>query len=98
MKNKNINIIRKKLDKIDIKLLKVIKERTLLVDQVLNLKESKKEVIDQKRINFILKRIKSYSKKLKVDLEVLSDRGSFSWRFVTPRDGSWRLVTARDGS
>ena len=63
MKNKNINIIRKKLDKIDIKLLKVIKERTLLVDQVLNLKESKKEVIDQKRINFILKRIKSYSKK-----------------------------------
>ena len=67
MKNKNINIIRKKLDKIDIKLLKVIKERTLLVDQVLNLKESKKEVIDQKRINFILKRIKSYSKKLKVD-------------------------------
>ena len=58
MKNKNINIIRKKLDKIDIKLLKVIKERTFLVDQVLNLKESKKEVIDQKRINFILKRIK----------------------------------------
>ena len=67
MKNININKIRIKLDKIDIKLLKTIKERTLLVDKILNLKKSKKEIIDQKRINFILKRIKKFSTKINID-------------------------------
>lgn len=67
MKNININKIRVKLDKIDIKLLKTIKERTLLVDKILNLKKSKKEIIDQKRINFILKRIKKFSTKINID-------------------------------
>ena len=67
MKNININKIRKKLDKVDIKLLKVIKERSLLVDQILKLKKNKNEVIDQERIKFILKRIRTNSKKIKVD-------------------------------
>ena len=67
MKNININIIREKLDKVDVKLLKVIKERSLLVDKILKLKKNKKEVVDQKRINFILKRVRKNSKKIKVD-------------------------------
>ena len=66
-KKKNISKIRKKLDKIDITLLKTIKKRSLLVDQILKHKKKKKEIIDQKRINFILKRIKEYSKKIKLD-------------------------------
>ena len=70
MNNKNINKIRKKLDKVDINLIKLIKERSLLVDQVLKLKKDKKEIIDKKRINFILKKIKSYSKKIKVDPKI----------------------------
>ena len=65
--NIKINKIRNKLDKVDFKLLKLIKKRSLLVDQILKLKKSKKEVIDKKRINFILKRIKKYSKKIKLD-------------------------------
>jgi len=65
--NVKINKIRNKLDKVDFKLLKLIKKRSLLVDQILKLKKSKKEVIDKKRINFILKRIKKYSKKIKLD-------------------------------
>ena len=67
MNNININKIRKKLDKVDTKLLKVIKERFLLVNQILKFKKKRKDVIDQERINFILKRIKKYSKKFKVD-------------------------------
>ncbi|MBL6857431.1 MAG: chorismate mutase [Pelagibacteraceae bacterium] len=67
MEKKNISKIRKKLDKIDIRLLKTIKKRSLLVDQILKHKKKKKEIIDQKRINFILKRIKEYSKKIKLD-------------------------------
>ena len=70
MKNINIDKIRKKLDKVDIKLLKLIKKRSLLVDQVLSFKKSKKEVIDQKRIKFILKRIRKLSKKIKIDPKI----------------------------
>ena len=67
MKNVKIHNIRGKLDKVDVKLLALIKKRSLLVDQVLSFKKSKKEVIDQKRINFILKRIKKLSIKYNVD-------------------------------
>jgi|TARA_B110000971_G_scaffold214809_1_gene247386 chorismate mutase len=59
--------IRKKLDIIDNKLLQVIKKRTDLVNQVIKLKKSKKEIVDKKRIAFILKKIKNKSIKLKID-------------------------------
>ena len=67
MKNIDIKKIRKKLDKVDIKLLQIIKKRSILVDRVLRLKKSKKEIIDKKRISFILKRIKKKSIKAKID-------------------------------
>ena len=70
MKNINIIKIRKKLDKVDIKILRVIKERSILVDQVVKLKKNKNEVIDKKRINFILKKIKKYSIKKKIDTKI----------------------------
>ena len=73
MKNININKIRKKLDKIDLSLLNLIKERSLLVDQILKFKKNKTEVVDQKRINFILKRIKTYSKKIKIDPKITTN-------------------------
>ncbi len=63
----NIQIIRKKLDKIDVKLLRLIKERSNLVDNVIKLKKTKKEIVDKKRINFILKKIKKDSIKAKID-------------------------------
>ena len=59
--------IRKKLDIIDNKLLQVIKKRTDLVNQVIKLKKSKKEIVDKKRITFILEKIKNKSIKLKID-------------------------------
>lgn len=67
MKNININRIRKKLDIIDIKLLNIIKERSKLVDQILRFKKSKKEIVDNQRISFILRRIRKYSLKVKID-------------------------------
>mgnify|MGYP001405951760 CR=1 FL=1 len=70
MINKNITKIRKKLDKIDVKLLRIIKQRSILVDQILKFKKNKKEVIDKKRIDFILKRIKRYSIREKVDPKI----------------------------
>ena len=62
---KKLNSIRVKLDKLDNKLLSLIKYRTSLVKEVLKLKKFKNEIVDQKRINFILNKIKAKSVKLK---------------------------------
>ena len=67
---KKLEIIRAKLDKLDNKLLSLIKYRTNLVKEVLKLKEFKKEIVDKKRINLILKKINSKSKKLKIDPKI----------------------------
>ena len=67
---KKLEIIRSKLDKLDNKLLSLIKYRTNLVKEVLKLKEFKKEIVDKRRINFILKKIQSKSKKLKIDPKI----------------------------
>ena len=67
---KKLNIIRSKLDKLDNKLLSLIKYRTNLVKEVLKLKEFKKEIVDINRINFILKKIHAKSKKLNIDPKI----------------------------
>jgi len=70
MKNKNILLIRKKLDKLDNNLLNIIKKRTRLVDQVIKNKKFKKDIVDRKRIKIILKNIKIKSKKRNLDTKV----------------------------
>jgi len=67
---KKLDIIRVKLDKLDNKLLSLIKYRTKLVEEVLKLKEFKKEIVDKKRINFILKKIKEKSLKKGIDPKI----------------------------
>ena len=67
---KKLIIIRKSLDKLDSNLLQVIKTRSKLVNEVLTLKEFKSEIVDKKRINFILKKINAKSKKLRIDPKI----------------------------
>jgi chorismate mutase len=67
---KKLSIIRIKLDKLDNELLKLIKKRSNLVNEVLKVKIHKKEIIDQKRINFILKKIKKKSIQLNIDPKI----------------------------
>ena len=67
---KKLNLIRIKLDKLDNNLLSLIKFRTNLVNEVLKLKVLKKEIVDKKRINFILKKIKLKSLKLNIDPKI----------------------------
>ena len=67
---KKLDLIRVKLDKLDNKLLSLIKFRTKLVEEVLKLKEFKKEIVDKKRINFILKKIKTKSIKQRIDPKI----------------------------
>ena len=67
---KKLNKIRNQLDKRDNSLIKIIKKRTILVKKVLALKENKSEIVDNERINKILKRIKSKSIKNKIDTKI----------------------------
>ena len=67
---KKLDLIRIKLDRLDTELLKLIKKRSNLVNEVLKVKIYKKEIIDQKRINFILKKIKKKSNLLKIDPKI----------------------------
>ena len=69
-KYKKLLKLRKRLDKLDNTLIKLIKKRTSLVDRVLDLKEYKKEIVDNKRIKIILRDVKKKSIRNKIDPKV----------------------------
>ena len=70
LKKQKLSKIRKELDNLDNILIKIIKKRTNLVKRVLALKEKKNQIVDQKRINLILKNIKKKSIKNKIDPKI----------------------------
>ena len=70
LNKKKLNVVRKKLDKLDVKLLELIKLRTSLVNEVIKLKQFKKDIVDKKRIKKILLNIKRKSKKKKIDPKI----------------------------
>ncbi len=70
IKRNKLSKIRIELDKLDDNLIEIIKKRTYLVKQVLELKDNKNQIIDQKRINLILKNIKRKSIKNKIDPKI----------------------------
>ena len=67
---KKLTQIRVKLDKLDNQLLSLIKIRTSHVNSVIKLKQHKKEIVDKKRIDVILRKIKQKSKKLNIDTQI----------------------------
>ena len=67
---KKLNILRKKLDKLDNKLIDIIKIRTNLVNEVVKLKEYKNEIVDKKIISLILKKIKKKAISKKIDPKI----------------------------
>ena len=70
LKKKKLSKIRIQLDKLDDILIKIIKKRTNLVKKVLALKDKKNQIVDQKRINIILKNIRKKSIKEKIDPKI----------------------------
>tara|TARA_Y100001936_G_scaffold240203_1_gene274318 strand:+ start:21 stop:311 length:291 start_codon:yes stop_codon:yes gene_type:complete len=67
---KKLNVLRRKLDKLDNKLIDIIKVRTNLVKEVVKLKEYKNEIVDKKRISIILKKIKKKSISKNIDPKI----------------------------
>tara|TARA_B100001057_G_scaffold494088_1_gene589931 strand:- start:2049 stop:2339 length:291 start_codon:yes stop_codon:yes gene_type:complete len=70
LKRKKLSKIRFELDKLDNALIKIIKKRTNLVKKVLELKEYKKQIVDQKRIKTILKNVKKKSLNNNIDPKI----------------------------
>ena len=69
-KKKKLNLLRKKLDLLDNKLIKLIKIRTNIVKDVLKLKTYKNEIVDKKRISIILRNIKKKSIENNIDPKI----------------------------
>ena len=67
---KKLIVLRKKLDLLDNQLIKILKKRFNIVQNVVKLKEKKSEIIDRKRIDVILGNIKKKSKKNKIDSKI----------------------------
>ena len=69
-KQKELNKLRNKLDKLDDSFIKLIKKRTDLVKKVLKLKNYKNQIVDKKRIKIILSKVKRKSIKNKIDPKI----------------------------
>ena len=70
MKNLKLKLIRQKIDKLDDKLLNLIKIRTNLVNGVLKQKRYKNQIIDKARIKEVLTLIKKKSISRKIDPKI----------------------------
>ena len=83
MNRKKLNIARKKIDSLDSKIFDLIKKRTNVVKQMLSFKKYKNEIIDHKRINEILKKIKNKSLQNKIDYKITARIWkSIIWSYV----------------
>tara|TARA_B100001564_G_scaffold278126_1_gene240117 strand:- start:1028 stop:1318 length:291 start_codon:yes stop_codon:yes gene_type:complete len=72
VKKKKLIKLRKQLDILDDAFIKLIKKRTILVDQVLKLKDFKNQIVDKKRIKIILNKIKIKSIRQDIDPKITS--------------------------
>jgi chorismate mutase len=83
MNKKKLNIERKRIDSIDKKIFNLIKKRTIIVNHMIQLKTSRKQIVDHKRINEILKNIRKKSLLNKIDPKITNKIWkSIIWSYV----------------
>ena len=70
MNRKRLEKARKKIDSIDRKIFYLIKKRTKIVQKMILIKKYKNQIVDRKRINSILRKIKKKSKDNKIDSKI----------------------------
>ena len=68
-----MKVVRNKIDIIDNKLLPLMIKRSQLVEKALNLKAKRSEIVDQKRIREITKKISQKTRQLGGNPKLLSD-------------------------
>ena len=72
MNKKKLIIARNKIDQLDNSIFNLIKKRTKIVKYMLSLKQFKNQILDQKRIDIILKNIRRRSIQHGVDPKITS--------------------------
>ena len=70
IKQKKLKKLRNQLDKLDNSFIKLVKKRTQLVKKVLKLKDYKNQIVDKKRIKFILNQVRKKSLKNNIDPKI----------------------------
>ena len=64
---KNLKEVRKNIDNVDARLVKLIAEREFYAREAVKFKIDRRQIIDRKRINTVLSRVKKLSKKYKIN-------------------------------
>ena len=83
MNKKKLNIARKKIDRLDNKIFSLIKQRTNVVKFMLSLKIYKKQIVDHKRINEILRNIRKKSIQHSIDPRITTGIWkSIIWSYI----------------
>ena len=70
MNKKNLRKYRNKIDKIDNRIFILIKNRTQIIKNILSEKKLKNQIVDHKRINEVLKKIKRKSIRNGIDPKI----------------------------
>ena len=66
-KFKNLKEVRKNIDNVEARLIKLIAEREFYAREAVKFKTDRSQIIDRKRINAVLRRVKKLSKKYKIN-------------------------------
>ena len=66
-KIKNLKEVRKNIDNVDTRIVKLIAEREFYAREAVKFKTDRGQIIDRKRINAVLSRVKKLSKKYKIN-------------------------------
>ena len=83
MEKKKLEIARNEIDQLDNSILNLIKKRTKIVNFMLGLKKFKNQIVDRKRINQILTKVKNKSLKGGVDPKITTRIWkSIIWSYV----------------
>ena len=70
MNKKNLKKYRNKIDKVDRGIFILIKNRTQIIKKILSEKKFKNQIVDRKRINEVLKKIRSKSIRNGIDPKI----------------------------
>ena len=83
MNKKKLILARKRIDQLDNKIFTLIKKRTHIVNHMMRIKNFKNQIIDHRRINEILKKIKKKSIRNKIDIKITEKIWkSIIWAYV----------------
>ena len=83
MNKKKLILARNKIDQLDNSIFNLLKQRTSVVKDMLKLKRYKNQIVDQKRINIIIKKIRKKSIKHGIDPKITTRIWkSIIWSYV----------------